>query len=66
MNKDNVECKKYIIRIIIGAIGNISKFFRKYANNINEIKGLNKAAILPLHSTAHSTDVKVLYIERAK
>jgi hypothetical protein len=48
----NVKTK--VIPVIIGAIGTISKSFRKYLNNTPgkyEIKGLQKIAIL---GTAHT------------
>jgi len=47
----NVKTK--VIPVIIGAIGTISKSFRKYVSNIpgkHEVKGLQKTAIL---GTAH-------------
>jgi len=47
----NVKTK--VIPVIIGAIGTISKSFRKYVNNIpgkHEVKELQKTAIL---GTAH-------------
>ena len=48
------KIKTWVIRVIIGATGTISKSFRKYISNIpgnHEVKELQKTAIL---GTAHT------------
>ena len=58
------DVKTKVIPVIIGAIGTISKSFRKYVSNIPgkyEVKELQKTAILDTaHThTSESTNVKV-------
>jgi hypothetical protein len=59
-----------VIPVIIGATGAISKLFRKYLSNIprlNEIKALQKTAILgTAHILPKSTYVKVQDIQHGK
>jgi hypothetical protein len=54
--------KTNVIPVIIWAGGTISKLFRKYLNNVpgkQEMKELQKTAILGTAHTAESTNVKV-------
>ena len=56
----NVKTK--MIPVIIGATGIISKSFRIYVSDIpgnNEVKGLQRTAILGTAHTSESTNVKV-------
>ena len=57
-----MQSKKGVIPVIIGAIGTISKSFRKYLSNIHgqHIKELQKTFVLgTMHVLREDTNVKI-------